>query len=87
MPAKKDMTPVGTLALNCYRNLLIDHSQPRLTYLFPKLKSHLATFEKVRVVEECSGDRGASIFREGTAMHEHRWTKCIYVMGDYIKKQ
>ena len=79
------MAPGGTLVLKCYRNLVIDHIQP-LTYfyLFPKLKSHLPGChfgKKVRVVEKWSGDQCANVSPNGIAMHEHRWTKCIDVMG------
>ena len=85
---KKDMTPAATLALNFYRNLLIDHIQPRLTFTCSLNSNYtflVASLEKkIRVVEECLGDQGASVFR-GIAMHEHRRAMCIDVMGDCIK--
>ena len=83
---KKDMTPERTLALYCYRNLLIGNIQPRLTFICSLNSNHIFLFEsleKIRVVEEFFGDQSASVFREGIAVHEHRWTKCIDVMGDY----
>ena len=86
---KKDMTPEGTLALKCYRNPLIDHIQPCLTFICSLNSNHTFLFtslKKFHGLEECLGDQGASIFRERIAMHEHCRTKCIHVMGGYIKK-
>ena len=82
------MAPEGTLALKYYRNLIIDHIQARLTFICSLNSNHtflVASLDKARVVEECLGDQGTIVFREGTAMHEHHWTKCIDVMGDYIE--
>ena len=90
---KKDMTPEDTLALNCYRTLLIHQIQPRLTFICSLNSNHtflVASSETVHVVQECwgggGGGPGAVVFHEGIAMHEHRSTKCIDVRGDYIEK-
>ena len=82
---KKNMTPEGTLALNCYRNLLIDHIQPRLTFICSQTRitpSWLPLWKKkIRVVEECLANQGANDFREGIAVHEYDWPKYIDVKG------
>ena len=88
---KKDMIPEYTLALNCYRTLLIHHIQPRLTFIcslnsITRNTILVASLETLCVVEECLGSQCATVFLEGIAMHEHRLTRCIAVNGNYIKK-
>ena len=83
---KKHMTPEDTLALNCYRTFLIHQIQPRLTFISSLNSNHtflVASLEK-SIVEDFMGNQGATVFREGIAMHEHRWTKCIDVEGGTI---
>ena len=66
------------------------HSAQSDFYLFPIFKTQLpgCQFGKTMcVVEDCLGDQGASFFLEGIALHEHRWTKCIDVIGDYCGKK
>ena len=62
---KKDMTPKDTLALNCYRTLLIHPIEPCLTFIC-FLNSNdtflVANLETVRVVEDCLGDQDAILF-------------------------
>ena len=61
-------------------------------YLFPKLKTHLRGHhfgnnnEVIHAVEEYLEAQDATFFRDGIAMLEHRWTKCIEVRGDYVEK-
>ena len=43
--------------------------------------SRLPLLKKSPCVEECLGDQDASVLRERIEIHEHRWIKCIYVMG------
>ena len=61
-------------------------SSPSDFYLFPKLKSHLSGrhFGNNPCWKGVPGGRGATIFSEGIAMHEHRLTKCFDVKGNYM---
>ena len=75
------MTPTETVALNCYCTLLIHSIQPRLTYLFPKCKSHLPDRHfgnNDKVIHAVEDYLGATFFHEVIAMLEHCQTKCIY---------
>ena len=84
---KTVMTPEDSLPLNCYRTLLIHQIQPRLAFICSLNLNHtflVTSLETMCVVEECLGDQDAA---EGIAVHEHRWTKCIDVMGDYLKQE
>ena len=87
----KDITPEDTLALNCYRTLIIHKIQPRLTFVCPpKVKSHLHSLQfgkKICVAEECLGAMAQPSSLRGIAMHEHRLTKGIDVNGDYTKSK
>ena len=70
---KKDMTPKDTLALNCYKTLLIHHIQPRPTFICSLNSNHtflVASLETIHVEEECLGvGQDATVFHEGIAMH------------------
>ena len=86
---KKDLKPEDTSALNCYRTLLIHQNQPSPTFVYFLNSDHtflVATLETIRFVEDCLVDQGATVFREGIAMHGHHWTKCIDVKEDSILK-
>ena len=83
---KKDMTSEDTLALKCYMTLLIHQSLTFICSLMSKHPFLVASLETIRVVEECLGDQGASVFCDGIAMHEHRLTEDIDVKGDYTEK-
>ena len=87
MSAKKDLKPEDTSALNCYRTLLIHQNQPRLTFVYFLNSDNtcpVASLKTIRFVEDCLVDQGAAVYREGIAMHEHHWTNCIDVKGDFI---
>ena len=74
---KTDMTPEDTVALICYRTLLIHQIQPPLTFICSLNSDQtflVASLETIHVAKECMGDPGATIFREGIAMYEHRFT-------------
>jgi histone-lysine N-methyltransferase SETMAR len=61
-------------------------------YLFPKLKLfHVgqrfsSNQEAIAAVERYFADLTKNYYRDGIMALEHRWNKCISLMGDYVEK-
>ena len=62
-------------------------------FLFPNLKKDIrgrhfwSNKEVVAAVEEWVGDKDPGFFSSGLTALEHRWSKCIILEGNYIKKE
>ena len=62
-------------------------------FLFPNLKKdirgrHFQSNEEVMAaVEEWVRDKDPGFFSSGLMALEHRWSKCIILEGNYIKKE
>ena len=62
-------------------------------FLFPNLKKDirgrhfLSNEEVVAAVEEWVRDKDPSFFSSGLRALEHRWSKCIILVGNYIEKE
>ena len=62
-------------------------------FLFPNLKKDIcgrhfqSNKEVVAAVEEWVGDKDPGFFSSGLMALEHRWSKCIFLEGNYIKKE
>jgi hypothetical protein len=60
--------------------------------LFPKLKPFLvgqrfsSNQKAIAAVERYFADLTKNHYRDGIMAPEHRWNKCISLMGDYVKK-
>ena len=60
--------------------------------LFPNLKKdirglHLSDEKVVAAVEEWVNRKDPDFFSSGLMAHEHRWSKCITLEGNYIEKE
>ena len=62
-------------------------------FLFPNLKKDIRgrhfrfNEEVVAAVEEWVRDKDPGFFNSGLMALEHRWSKCIILEGNYIKKK
>ena len=62
-------------------------------FLFPNLKKDIRGFhfrsdeEVVTAVEEWVNGKDPDFFSSGMMALEHRWSKCITLEGNYIKKE
>ena len=62
-------------------------------FLFPNLKKDIrgrhfwSNEEVVAAVEEWVRDKDPGFFSSGLMALEHRWSKCIILEGNYIKKE
>ena len=62
-------------------------------FLFPNLKKDIRGLhfrsdeEVVTAVEECVNGKDPDFFSSGLTALEHRWSKCIKLEGNYIKKK
>lgn len=60
--------------------------------LFPKLKEHLrgkkfsSDNEVMMSVNQWFAEVGQPFFQEAVEMLEHRWEKCVNLLGDYVEK-
>ena len=66
---------------------------PSNFFLFPNLKKDIRGLhfrsdeEVVTAVEELVNGKDSDFFRSGLMALEHRWSKCITLEGNYIKKE
>ena len=66
---------------------------PSDCFIFPNLKKDirgrhfLSNEEVVAEVEERVGDKDPGFFSSGLMALEHRWSKCIILVGNYIEKE
>ena len=60
--------------------------------LFPKLKEHLrekkfsSDNEVMLSVNQWFAEVGQLFFQEAVKILEHRWEKCVNLLGDYVEK-
>lgn len=79
-------------AANCAFVLLLHpryspHLAPSDFFPFPKFKSNLNShYLEAMIWRSFLEDQDDTFFRDGIAILNHRWSKCMHIKGEYIEK-
>ena len=95
-PSHKSLVAMAAISTAGFE--LLDHPPyspdlaPSDYRLFPKLKEHLrgkkfsSDNEVITSVNQWFAEVGQPFFQEAVEMLEHRWEKCVNLLGDYVEK-